>query len=88
MSLSNMLAARLRQAIQGCSVHSHGPIQAWAAIEQARSEGAVQAGEVARLAIEACTNRINDLLQAGVDPNDLKIKKEELTRAFIEKLLL
>ncbi|MBK9038345.1 MAG: hypothetical protein IPL83_04150 [Bdellovibrionales bacterium] len=88
MSQRDLLAARLRQAVQGCTVHLHGPIQAWAAIEQACVEGAVQRDEVAMLAIEACTNRIKDLRQAGVDPSDLRIKKEELTRTFIEKLLL
>lgn len=87
MNSSEALAARLRQAIQGCSVHIHGPIQAWAAIEQARSEGVVSSDEVAELAIAACTQRIQDLQQAGVLPDDLSIKKEELTRAFIEKLL-
>ncbi|MBK8201156.1 MAG: hypothetical protein IPK68_02110 [Bdellovibrionales bacterium] len=88
MSQRDLLAARLRQAVQGCTVHLHGPIQAWAAIEQACVEGAVQRDEVAMLAIEACTNRIKDLRQAGVDASDVRIKKEELTRTFIEKLLL
>lgn len=88
MSSSRDLAARLRQAIQGCSMHNHGPVQAWAAVNNASQDGNVHAAEVAELAIAACTERIRDLLEAGVDPSDPRIKKEELTRAFIEKLLL
>jgi hypothetical protein len=87
MSANEALAARLRQAIQGCSLHNHGPIQAWAEIERARDEGTVEVNQVAKLAIEACTNRIADLRAAGVDAGDLRIKKEVLTRAFIERLL-
>lgn len=81
------LAARLRQSVQGCSIHNHGPIQAWAAIESACSEGSIHIEDVAKLAIEACANRIADLLESGVDVGDQRIKKEELTRAFIERLL-
>lgn len=88
MNPSRDLAARLRQSIQGCTLHIHGPIQAWQAIEQAKAEGTVKAEEVARLASEACTERIRQLRQEGVDPGDVRVRKEELTRAFIEKLLL
>lgn len=86
MSESAELAARLRQAIQGCSIHSHGPIQAWAAIEQARADGKVDALEVAKIAMEACRGRIRDLEADGASSADLRIKKEQLTLAFIEKL--
>lgn len=81
------LAARLRQSIQGCSIHIHGPIQAWRAIEEACAEGSAEMQDVAKIAIEACRRRIADLQSAGVDSNDQRIKKEELTCAFIEKLL-
>ena len=81
-----LLAARLREAVQGCSIHSHGPIQAWAAIEEARIEGTVQPEEVAKLAIDACTRRIDELRQIGVEADDPGIRKEELTRSFIERL--
>lgn len=87
MKLDELLAARLRQAIQGCSLHSHGPVQAWAAIQSASESEQLQAGEVARLALEACTQRIEELVASGVDPADPRVKKEELTRAFIEKLM-
>jgi hypothetical protein len=87
MSLHDDLAARLRQAIQGCSIHNHGPIQAWVAIEEACNAGEVKAGDIARLAMQACTQRIAALQEAGVDVSDQRIKKEELTRAFIERLL-
>ncbi len=80
------LAARLRQSIQGCAVHNHGPIQAWAAIDQAHRSGLIQAAEVARLAILACSARIEDLKSGGADQNDFRIQKEELTRSFIENL--
>lgn len=88
MSDSSELAARLRQSIQGCAVHNHGPVQAWAAIEQAQQEGLVNAMEVARLAIESCQARIRDLQSAGAGPSDTRIQKEELTLSFIENLFL
>jgi hypothetical protein len=87
MSASEELAARLRQAIQGCAVHNHGPVQAWAAIDEACREGAVQVQDVATRAISACTQRIQELQCAGIPPSDQRIKKEELTRAFITRLL-
>jgi hypothetical protein len=88
MSLNDELAVRLRQSIQGCTTHSHGPIQTWAAIEEASFTGSVQVEEIARLAIAACIQRIGELERAGVAGTDQRVKKEELTRAFIERLLL
>jgi hypothetical protein len=88
MSETSELAARLRQAIQGCVVHNHGPIQAWAAIVQAQREGLVSAEEVARLAIESCQARIADLKSTGAIPEDTRIQKEELTLSFIKNLFL
>jgi len=88
MTLSESLAARLRQSIQGCTIHLHGPIQAWVAIQQASAAEKITVEEVAKIAIEACTQRITTLLESGVKPEDQRIKKEELTRAFIERLLL
>jgi hypothetical protein len=85
--LDESLAARLRQAIQGCSQHIHGPVQAWAEIEAAQESGLVSAREIVRLASDACSRRIADLLENGVPNSDPRIRKEELTRAFIEKLL-
>lgn len=82
------LAARLRQAIQSCSMHNHGPVQAWAAIEDACRDGAVKVSDVATRAMAECTARIEELKAAGIPPHDPRIKKEELTRAFIEHLLL
>lgn len=69
-------------------MHIHGPVQAWAAIDEACSDGAAKREDIARLAMEACTKRIHDLEREGVDANDQRIKKEKLTRAFIERLLL
>jgi hypothetical protein len=85
-SLSVQLASRLRQAVQGCTIHSHGPVQAWAAIEQAREDNGVSSEEVGKLAVEACAKRIEELLTLGAKPDDLRIRKEVLTRAFLEKL--
>jgi hypothetical protein len=87
MKKNEELAARLRQSIQGCAIHNHGPIQAWVAIEEASAEGVAQMQEVARIAMEACKKRIADLQMTGVDSGDLRIKKEELTCLFIERLL-
>jgi hypothetical protein len=86
MSRDRALAERLRQAVQGCTIHNHGPVQAWAAARQACLEGRADEKEVARLAVEACTGRIEELKKAGASADDLRIKKEELTRAFIERL--
>jgi hypothetical protein len=82
MKKSAELADRLRQSIQGCAVHIHGPVQAWAAVEEAGD-----AVEVARHAMGACDARIKALLKEGAAPHDTRIKKEELTRAFLERLL-
>lgn len=87
MSSSESLAIRLRQSIQGCTLHLHGPVQAWASIEEARVQGKVRAEDVAKHASDACTKRISELLAEGVGPDDPRIRKEELTRAFIEKIL-
>ena len=86
-SKNSELADRLRQSIQGCSVHIHGPVQAWAAVEEAGREGSADAVEVARLAVGACDDRIKTLLAEGATSEDIRIKKEELTRAFLERLL-
>jgi hypothetical protein len=88
MSEGSDLAARLRQSIQGCVIHNHGPVQAWAAIQQAQRDGSIDAEEVARLAIESCRSRIAELKSAGAGPNDTRIQKEELTSSFIESLFL
>ena len=86
MGLRELLAARLRQSIQGCSIHQHGPIQAWVAIEEASSEDRAIAAEVAAIAAKDCAKRIDELKAAGVSDSDPRIRKEELTRAFIERL--
>ncbi|HUP56043.1 MAG TPA: hypothetical protein VM598_01230 [Bdellovibrionota bacterium] len=86
MKLSESLAQRLRQSVQGCAVHSHGPIQSWAEIMSACSDGKADVEEVASLAIEACSRRIEELRKKGVSPTDPSLTKEELTRAFMERL--
>lgn len=88
MSLAEQLAARLRQSIQGCTLHLHGPVQAWVAIEQASQKKEASPTDVAKIAIESSTKRIEELLAEGVSPDDPRIIKEKLTRSFIERLLV
>ena len=82
------LAARLRQAVQGCTYHIQGPVMAWDEIERASQDGRVQPAEVARLASEACSRRIAELREAGMRDDDPSMRKELLTQRFISKLLL
>ena len=88
MSVARDLAARLRQSVQGCTLHLHGPVQSCAAIEQACCEGKVSYEEVAKFAIEACTRRIEELRKEGVAADDKRLLKELKTRDFIVRLLL
>lgn len=87
MSNVNELAARLRQAVQGCTVHTHGPVQAWTAIEEAIARGDATRAEVADLAIGTSTARLESLLRAGVAPDDTACAKERTTIAFMQRLL-
>lgn len=83
MSDTAALAARLRSAVQGCTVHIHGPVQA---LEQAWSEAADPYAvlvEVQRL----CLHRIDELLAEGVPVNDPSIRKEERTSWFCGLIL-
>lgn len=88
MSVARDLAARLRQSVQGCTLHLHGPVQSWAAIEQACCEGTATYEEVARFAIEACARRIDELRKEGVPADDKRMLKELKTCDFITRLLL
>lgn len=88
MSLAIDLANRLRQAVQGCTLHSHGPVQALMAINQAAKDGRATYNEVAGIAISSCTQRVNKLLAEGMSENDPSVLKELNTRAFIQDLLL
>lgn len=87
MTPEETLAARLRQAVQGCSCHIHGPVHAWDEIQRVGRSGALRVEEVARLAVEACERRIGELRDLGAREEDPRVRKEELTRRFIEKLL-
>lgn len=80
------LAARLRQAVQGCTLHPNGPVQAWQAIEDAVLSGEVAAADVARLAAEACDARIEELQRQGAAEGDPRLRKEEIARRFIRRL--
>lgn len=87
MSLAKDLAARLRQSVQGCTLHLHGPIQAWVEITRACHDKKTCTEEVARIAVESSKLRIAELIEKGVSKDDPRIVKEELTKAFIKKLL-
>lgn len=88
MNLSRQLALRLRQSVQGCTLHLHGPVQAWAAVERACTEGSANRQQVAQYVIDSCTGRINELVTNGVAPDDQRILKEQKTRSFVQHLLL
>lgn len=85
--LHESLAARLRQAVQGCTYHIQGPVQAWAEIEEGAQAGKVDPRDVAQRAMAACERRLAELRAAGAREEDPSLRKEELTRRFIARLL-
>lgn len=87
MSNARELAQRLRQSVQGCSIHLHGPVQAWLEIIESYKNGEVELSEIEKIATEASQKRINDLKESGVSEDDPRIKKEKITKEFIKKLL-
>ena len=86
MSEAALLAARLRQSVQGCALHPHGPVQAGQAIEEAARAGKLSAAEVASLAIEACRLRLVTLGSEAVAAGDPRVRKERLAIRFIAAL--
>ena len=88
MNMSWHLAFRLRQSVQGCTLHLHGPVQAWAAVEKACEEGLANRTQVAQYVIDSCSHRIDELLASGIREDDQRVFKEKKTRAFVERLLL
>jgi hypothetical protein len=87
MSGAEVLAKRLRQTVQGCTIHQHGPVQAWNAIEDAVSKGTVERDAVALIALEASRGKMLDLKSQGVAEQDPRYRKEVVTHAFIKRLL-
>jgi len=65
------LAARLRQSVQGCTTHIHGPVQAWVAIEDAVARGEVTRAEVAASAIASSTHRLEEMRASGVPAGEV-----------------
>ncbi|MBX9884121.1 MAG: hypothetical protein K2X68_04025, partial [Novosphingobium sp.] len=53
----SQLAARLRQSVQGCTLHPGGPVQSWGAVVAAGKAGRVDPAEVVRQAIRSCLGR-------------------------------
>lgn len=86
MMTAGDLAARLRQAVQGCTIHIHGPVQAWAAVEQAVFQGHTTRQEVATIAIAASHRRLAELAQMGVPADDPRRVKELLSAQFVRAL--
>ena len=76
------LADRLRVAVQGCTLHIHGPVQAWAAIRDVGMELAVL-----RVIDEKSRTKVDTLRAQGVGPDDPRIRKELVTLAFCDALL-
>lgn len=86
MSEAALLAARLRQAVQGCALHLHGPVQAWQAIQEAARAGKLNAADVATMALEACRLRLTALGNEAVPGDDPRVRKEQSTIDFIAAL--
>ncbi|MCA9672640.1 MAG: hypothetical protein KC503_43900 [Myxococcales bacterium] len=80
------LAARLRQAVQGCTLHLHGPVMAWWTIEQAVEQGDIDRGAVLRAAVGASERRLATLRAQGVDEDDPRVRKEIITARFMARL--
>lgn len=83
---SYQLAARLRQSVQGCCAHIHGPVQAWLQICTAGSEGTVNTREVAEIVVADCRRRLRDLKSQGVLETDARVVKELSVIAFVSAL--
>ncbi len=88
MSKELDFANRLRQAVQGCTVHTHGPIQAWLVIDQASARGEVEKKNVAQLVIKMCDDRICELKSTGLSDSNMAIQKEFETKKFIQELFM
>lgn len=84
---AQQLVERLRQAVQGCTVHTHGPVQAWKAIDDAVRAGDVSLAEVLDHARAMSIRRRASLQSEGVPDDDPRSRKETTTQAFIEALL-
>jgi hypothetical protein len=76
------LADRLRIAVQGCTLHIHGPVQAWAAIDDAGVEA-----EVLRIVTDKSREKMRSMAADGVSEGDPRMVKEFLTIGFCRALL-
>ncbi|MBC7534726.1 MAG: hypothetical protein H7258_03425, partial [Ferruginibacter sp.] len=59
----------------------------WVALNEASQNNEINIASVKKIASVASVERINELVRSGVSLNDPRIIKEEITKAFIEKLL-
>jgi hypothetical protein len=76
------LADRLRIAVQGCTLHIHGPVQAWHAIHEQDADH-----EVLTIIRKKSLDKVAGLREAGVTDDDPRIRKELLTERFCTALL-
>ncbi len=87
MSDAVALVARLRQAVQGCTLHGHGPVHAWTAIDRSVANGSVSLASLQATARDVAEMRRATLAAEGVSDTDTRWRKEVVTEAFIDKLL-
>jgi len=85
--LEQKFADRIRQGVQGCTIHLHGPVQTWRAIMDAEKKGLATKGGVLDNARDACRTRLADLVREGAAEDDPRVVKEKLTLDFLENLL-
>lgn len=81
------LAERLRQAVQGCTLHPHGPLQAFAQIQDARRAGMTTATAVLAQVGSCCSRRLRQLQALGVGRDDPRWRKELAAAEFCTALL-
>ena len=86
MTVTNDLAARFRQAVQGCTLHIHGPVQAWRAVVDAAEDGTVEYAEVGRRVCGLSFAKVATMRGQGVTEDDPRIAKERSVAAFAAAL--
>lgn len=81
------LAARLRQSLQGCTQHIHGPVAAFGEIRTQAATYGVRVLVVRYLVAHAARERIQALVAAGVGRTDPRYRKEVAVAEFSNALL-
>lgn len=86
MKLKKELAQQLRQSVQGCSQHLHGPVQAWHQLRQKFPDDFEKQKEVAILAVDESLEKIARLFKQGYGKDDPSVQKEIITADFLRSL--